>query len=213
MMRTANINAPMTMRSLLFDHDGGRDAPIGTVVQAIQRDGVAHAALKERRHLSTDSRGIIAREVGALADELLDLNVSDVLIGACRTYGTLIEAAHRTLARPEGEEVVSLAAHRVTSHYSPRIDLFLDDARIHTFELELEITLQLTGLETVVRAGEMISLRSGRSQATATLSLDGAPLAAGQRAVNPWEIVRLRPPVALVGPRPQGWNSTLAADP
>lgn len=201
-MSTGTIKPPMSMRSLLFDDDGGVDAPVKTVARAIEQHGVAHSALKARRHLSSAALRVIGREVAVLADGLLDLNLSDVLIGACRTYGALIEAAHRTLAAPGSEEVVSLAAHQVTSHYSPRIDLFLDGTRVHTFELELEINSQLTGLETVVRAGELISLASGRGQVTATLSLDGAPLTTGRRAVDPVEILRLRPPVTLVGPRP-----------
>jgi hypothetical protein len=202
MTPTPTYDSPVTLRSLLFDEDVAQEAPVGSMARAVQRDGAVQAALKARRHLSSDSLGIVAREVGALADGLLDLNLSDVLVGACCTYGTLIEAGRRTLVRPGTEEVVCLAAHQVTSHYSPRIDVFVENARIHTFELELEISIHLTGVEAVVRDGGMISLRSGRCQAAASLSLDLAPLAKGQRTVEAWEIVRLRPPVPLVRPRP-----------
>jgi hypothetical protein len=58
----------------------------------------------------------------------------------------------------------------------------------------------VSGLAAVVRAGNLVALRGGDCLVTATLTLEGAPIARRQHSFDPELLVGLDPPVALAGP-------------
>ncbi|WP_328324477.1 hypothetical protein OHA70_33410 [Kribbella sp. NBC_00382] len=186
--------APLTVRALL----AGNGSVSETIEQTIGDDDIARAALRPVRRLTRSAVAGIDHEVAAMAEELLDLDLGDLLIAGWRKYTELTDAARRTLAVPGSRELVSLAAHRMRSTYAPRVDLVVNGATLHSFEFELVVVFEVTGLEAVVRAGTLLRLNSGRCVVEATLSLDSLRLAEQRRAVDLEFLVRLNPPLPLI---------------
>jgi len=184
-----------TARGVLFG-DGVGDAA-RELSRALSESDAALIAGQQLRHLSRSAAQAVDEEVGAVAADLLDIDLGDALVLGWRKYTALLEAARRTLASPSSEEVVELATHRVTSDFHPGIDLVIDGIRVNTFELHLALVFDLTGVSAVVRTGHLVAVRGGDCLVTATLTLEGARLAETRRSVDVAAVLPLQPPVVL----------------
>jgi hypothetical protein len=186
---------PLTARGFVFDSATGAGT-VQEVGEAISRLGVARSALRAVRRLSRSVLTTVDQEIGQVADGMLDIDLGDALVHGWRKHSALTDSARRTLARPGSEEVVLLASRRVTSTYRPHVDLLVDHRLVNSFEFELQLVFDVTGLAAVVRAGDLVALRGGDCLVTATMTLEGALIARRQHRVDPELIVRLDPPTA-----------------
>jgi hypothetical protein len=204
-MTSSTPDQPLTARRFLFDPGTGAGRVQG-VGDAIRERGVARSVLSGFRRLSSPVLAEVDRGIGEVAEGMLDIDLGDALVCGWRKHAALAEAARRTLAAPGSEEVVLLAAHRIDSTYRPQVDLFVDHRLVNSFEFVLQLVFDVTGIAAVVRAGELTALRGGDCLGTATLTLEGAPLARRQHGVDLRLVVRLRPPAPLAekqtGPPP-----------
>lgn len=188
---------PVTMRSFLFGSSPGEDTA-EVIGRTLNEHGVAHTGLLGVRHLSGSVVRSVDREVGTVLDGLLEQDLGDVLVSCWRKHRSLVEAAEHTLAVPGSEVVVALATHRATATYSPHVDLYVDDVKVNTFEFELEVVVEATGLAAVVRHGDLVALRGGDCLVTAVLTLEGGRLAERQHRFDAELLVELHRPVALI---------------
>ena len=196
-MPTSTLYAPLTAGAFLFgDSPGAHTAE--AVAHAISQQGAARSALRSVRRLSASSVETVDREIGSVTGRLLDLDLGEILVSSWQKYSKLIESAERTQAAPGSEEIVELVTHRVSSTYTPHVDLTVERTMIHSFEFELEVVFDVIGLEAVVRDGALAMVRAGECVVTATLTLDGARLAKKHHLVNLDLMVRLDPPRRLV---------------
>jgi hypothetical protein len=196
-MTNTTITAPLTARTFLFED--GTDADTAEAVgHAIRDHGDARSALWSVRHLSSSALELVDRRVGAATNSLLDQNLGDMLLSGWRKYVALTESARRTLAAPGSEEIVELLTHRVRSTYLPHVDLYIDGVLIHSFQFELDIVFDLTGLAAAVTQGQLVMLHGGKCVITTILNLEGAQLAKRQGTVDLELLVPLRPPVPLI---------------
>ncbi len=204
--------AQVSLRTLLLGQpDDGEAAE--ALSQAIEEKQLARAALRGARNLSTSTVRTVDQEIGAVTSRLLSMDLGDVLVAGWRKYQVLTDAARRTSDSPDTEEVLPLVTHRVTCTYLPRVDLLVDEMRVHTFEFKLIVTFDLTGVSAVVAGGSLVALSGGDCLATGALSLDGAVLVQRQRSFEPRFIVRLHRPIRLVQPsepKPPPQRSTSA---
>ncbi len=218
MSSTTTSTAPVTMRSFLFDTGTGADTA-EAISHALNEHGVAGSALQGVRHLSASATKTVDREIGTVVDGLLEMDLGDILVSGWRKHRSLTDAARRTLATPGSEEVVALAAHRVTATYRPHVDLLVDSAKVNTFEFELTTLFDLTGVAAVVSRGDLVAVQGGACTVTATLTLEGAQLAQRQGHLDPALIVRLQPGMPLIDkaattqPLPQQRTSEETAGP
>jgi hypothetical protein len=191
------LDPRVTARAFLFGE--GREADTAEVLsRAIAERGLAASTLHGIRRLSGSARGMVDREVGAAADNLLDIDLGDALVSGWRKHSELKESARRTLAMPGSEDVVVLARHQVTAVHHPQVDLMLDEIKLNTFEFDLTAVFDLTGLSAVVKAGDLVALQGGSCLVTVTLDLEGARLAEGRRQVDLNILVHLQPAIALI---------------
>lgn len=190
------FDPPVTAKAALAEGDASVTSE--AVARAIRDDGTAHAALRASHRLSGSALATLDRELGAVAEHLLDIDLGDALVKAWRSYRSLVEAARRTAAWPGSEEVVLLASHRITVELTPSVDLFVDSLLIHTFEFELRLTFELGALEAVVALGALTQLQGGGGPVTATLALDGSTITEGKAVIPPLVAARLSPPVRLL---------------
>ncbi len=209
-MTSPAIHRPATARSLLFDEYGG-DEPHDTG-EAIRGHDLARHKLGMVRRLASSVADHVDRDVGAMADDLVDLDLGDLLVAGWRKHRELVDAARRTLAAPGTEEIPRLATHRVTSVHRPHVDLYVDGAFVNSFEFLLEVVFDLVGVAAVVRGGGLVALRGGECTVTARLLLEGAQLAKHSQQVDDLALmVVLDPPRPLLtapphAPRSQPWS-------
>jgi hypothetical protein len=197
-MNQAVMTSPLTARNFLLGAGNAGDTA-EELSRSLSERGVARTGLHGLRRLSGSALGAVDREIANVTNGLLDLDIGDVLVSGWRKYGSLREAARHTLAAPGSEEVVILATHRIVATFRPCVDLLVDGVKVNTFEFELTLVLDLDGLVAVVRDGRLEALRGGDCVLTATLSLEGGQLARRQGHIDPGLVVRLDPPVALLG--------------
>lgn len=193
---TSTSHSRATARSLLFDEHGGDGEPHDTG-EAIRGHHHARHKLGAVRRLSSSVADHVDRDVGAMADDLVDLDLGDLLVAGWRRHSRLVEAARRTVAAPDSEELALLATHRVTSVHRPHVDLFVDGTFVNSFEFLLEVVFDVVGVAAVVRRGELVALQGGECTVTARLQLEGAELAKHSQKVD--DLARM---VVLDPPRP-----------
>jgi hypothetical protein len=202
-MSTTSLAPPpdTTLRAFLLGQPGdGEVTP--DLGQAFAERGIAGPALGGVRHLSTSAVRTVDHEVGAVVASLLSMDLGDVLVAGWRKYQALVDAARRTRSAPAREEVLALATHRVTCSWSPRVDMLVDDIKVNTFEFEMTVTFDITGLSAIVAGGDLVGLSGGACLVTGILTLEGAVLAQRQRSFDPRFVVSLHRPIQLL-PTPQ----------
>lgn len=161
---------PMTVRSLLSDAE---HADLQDLLTAnAQQHGVGATVGRAVGGLGQAGRQAVCQEVAHLADSLLDLDVSDVLVHAWKKHQLLAAACQRTAAHPAGEELVRLASHTIRSTHRPCVQVFVDDVLVTTVDLTLSLTFAVHGLLAVVRGGHIVGLRAGTCAATAALDCE-----------------------------------------
>jgi hypothetical protein len=198
-MSTTSLAAPpaTTLRDFLLGQpaDGEGTTDLG---RAFAERGIAGPALGGVRHLSSSAVRTVDHEVGTVVASLLSMDLGDALVAGWRKYQALVDAARRTRSSPAREEVLALATHRVTCSWSPRVDMMVDDIKVNTFEFELTVTFDVTGLSAVVAGGDLVALSGGACLVTGTLTLEGAVLAQRQRSLDPRFVVALQRPIQLL---------------
>ncbi len=195
-MTSSVLNAPVTAQVFLFGDGAGADT--GEVLgHVLGEHGIARSALGAAPVLSASAAQAVDREIGKVADGLLDVDLAKALVSGWRKYTTLTEAAKRTLVAPDSVEIVALASHRVTSTWRPCVDLFVDEAKARTFQFELKVTFELTGVSAVVKLGNLVALQSGECMVTATLTIDGSRLAQRQGRIDLALEAQLHPAISL----------------
>ena len=190
------VTMPVTARGVLFpDDESGNAAGLSAGLAAT---GVARAALARVVRIPAAAVTAVESEVSAVAGDLMELDLGDAMVLGWRKYAALTSAARRTLAAPGTEEVVVLAAHRISSTYNPSVDVFVDNVRVNSFEFALSLQFDIRGLSAVVCGGDLVALHGGDCNLSATLTLEGAQLAHRERPVDLRVVLPLRHPIALV---------------
>jgi hypothetical protein len=195
-----NGNSPrnaVEVRTLLFE-PGPDAARAERIAHRLNEKGVAASALGGIREVHGAGRRALDQDIAVVLDKLLALDLSHVLVACLRKHAALVSAAERTLAAPDSDEVVALATRSASATYSPHVDLLLDGVKVKTFEWELSVAFELTGLAAVVRRGELSALEGGDCAVTVALSLDGERFAEHQADFDPMLLVKLDPPLRLV---------------
>jgi len=201
-MTFAQLTGPLTARGLLAGADPRTDTA-RLLSRVLSEHGVARSALRGVRYLTASAVRAVEDELGRVADELLDIDLGDVVISGWCRHSALREAARRTRAISGSEEVLVLSPHRVTATYRPRVDIFVQNRKAESFDFELTVEFDLTGVCTVVRWGQLVGVKDGECLITAMLTLEGTPLWERRAHVDLIPLVRLHPAVPLVDARPE----------
>jgi hypothetical protein len=185
----------LTVRSLLLEphHADAGDL----LTDAVEQRGVGATVSGAVGGLTSAGRHAVCEEVAHVADSLLDLDVTDVLAMAWKKHADLTAAGRRTAEHPGSEELVPLATHTIRSTHRPCVDVFIDEVKVTDVEIELALTLVLTGVLAVVRDGLLVELHGGSCDATAALGCENVPIARRSAHVTFPASVPLRPPVDL----------------
>ena len=82
-------------------------------------------------------------------------------------------AAEATLTEPDGEQLVTLAEHRVQSVHEASLDINLDEVQVLTLSARWEVVFDIGKVVAVVRAGRLRALHAGDTTVTGALALQG----------------------------------------
>src|SRR5512139_3957122 len=104
----------------------GGEQRLVTIADALVDSGVVNSVGQAVQRMSSTGQGIVCREVAAMTDGLLSLDIGEVLLMAWRKRATLVDAARRTLSQPGSSATVEMASHRITHTSQPHVDLLVD---------------------------------------------------------------------------------------
>jgi hypothetical protein len=194
-MSTAVLSNAATVGDLLFGDVPGDSTDAITV--SLHEHGNVRTLTPKLPPLTVAAA---ERELAEATDGLLSLNLADVAASGWKKYGALRDAALSTRNAPTTKKSVALATHRIDSSYHPTIDLLVDDARIATIKIDLQIDFTMAGVVAVVRDARLTEIRSGTCTVTASLSVQQIVITKKQRQFDLPGAVRLRHGVPLLGP-------------
>ncbi|GAA1602096.1 hypothetical protein [Catellatospora bangladeshensis] len=103
----------------------------------------------------------LARAVLAKVTELLDIEVSDLLVGAWRTRSALLAAARETYAQPGLRREVGIRSFTMPWEYEADVDVVVDGRTVSTLTAAVTVQLTVTALAAVVEAGRLTALTAG----------------------------------------------------
>jgi hypothetical protein len=167
-MTTAGPDRPFTAADLLFGPSA--DAP-RALTRQIMSAGQAENLGRALRHLPRATRQAAAREATAAAAVLLKVDLIELLVTGWREHRDIMSAARRTLAAPASQEIVGLAAHRISTIQQPSVGVLIDGHQVHTLRLGLSIIFDVTALVAVVKTGRLAGVHSGRCQIGVALTV------------------------------------------
>lgn len=163
-MNTTTPTAGVTARALLF---GDTD-----LVSSLEKTGVATTLSEELDGFARTTREEAIRQVGKVTSDLLDLDLTQLVLNAWSTHAELKAAGERTLRSPDSEELVDLVSHEVTFDDQPSIDLLVNGQQIDTVHLTLSLTVDIDALTAIVKGGRLIGVRVGRCRVDGRLSIE-----------------------------------------
>jgi hypothetical protein len=183
----------------------GEGSETGAVLaQSLRQHGVLESAAGAVVGLSGAGRRAVGREIVNVVSGLLDVDLGEVVVGAWAKHARLTAAAKRTAAAPGSEEIVELAAHRVTSMHRPYIEVLVDDRRVATLHLEFTIELVVGALAAVVRRGDLVALHAGQCAATAQLHIEGHEVIVRRGQLNLRAVLPVDDGISLLPRRNRG---------
>lgn len=149
------------------------------------------------------ARDVVETEIANLMDRTVGTNLTTIVTQAWRTSTKLMQAAHRTVDAPGSVEVVTLGVH--TIHYNDVIDIgvVVDEVLTITVAVRFEADLAVTELAAGVEGGRVVNLRSGKSELTLRLLVQGQQVARKVIDVNLEAQLQLGDGIVLVEPPKQ----------
>jgi hypothetical protein len=130
----------------------------------------------------------------------MSTNLADVAAAGWKKYDALKGAARRTRDDPQAKQLVSLITHKIASSHHPTVDVYVDDKRLATIEIELEIALTITGVIAVVQQGRLTEIRSGSCTASGSLGVQQVEMIKRKRKFDLYGAFRLGHGVSLFEP-------------
>jgi hypothetical protein len=116
---------------------------------------------------------------GALARNLkglLQVNLSDVFVGAWNKSGSLRQHLEKSARSPGKESFLQLSEHKIASTHRPHVSLMKDGAEIARVEFEATIELVLQGAVMRLLDGAIQDIQTGRVKGKGVVKCFGAVL-------------------------------------
>jgi len=194
-MTTAGEGSTLTALDLLFGPDSDAVETLAGGIMSLRGDQSLSRALGR---LPQTTREAVVREAAAAAAALLKVDLIDVLVRGWREQRVIVSAARRTLAAPASTELVSMIAHQITLDQQPSVGIFLDGQRVATLQFGLSVVFDVNALLLLISRGRLDAIRSGRSEVTATLAIQGTDLLVRQAHLELPDVVPLRWEIELL---------------
>lgn len=194
-MTNLNSSLALDARTVLF---GSGNAALAGLREVVMSGPAGDRIRANLGNLSPATATAAAHRIATEMNRLLDVDVLTVLSAAWLKYQELLEAAHRTLAKPTSEEIVELATQSVGWELCPQIDLWIDSTCVATITLTLRYEMNLDLPVVKVERGAITEIRAGMCQGTLTLAVDERTAARRSIKLNLAGTISPGRPIALV---------------
>lgn len=188
---TTSLNEAATVRDLLFGDRQG--AATKELTKSLHQRGTVSALIPGLPAIAGAER-----EVAAAADGLLTLNLVDLAAAGWKRYDALRQAAKRSRDTHNGEEIVAMVTHKISSSHHPCVEVYVDGNSIGTIEITIQLTFTMAGILAVVERARLTAIRSGTCTVAGSLTVAGVETAKKQRKLDLPGAVRLRRGIALL---------------
>lgn len=122
--------------------------------------------------------GAVLREVAARTAELLDIELSDLVVGAWQKSEELARYADPERTPSDETVVTEIAESTVELDYHPSLTVLVNAARLPDVALDIDLSLTVKGLSLTIRGGEIRRMRTGSMEASGRISVAGATIVA-----------------------------------
>jgi hypothetical protein len=214
---TTTTPAPETTLTMLFPSSHRPTSSEGMqheIHKALHKDAARLGAAVPKL-----ARGVIEAELANLMDRTVGTNLTAIVTQGWRASTKLMQAAHRTVDTPGSVEVVTLGVHTIHCKDVIDIGVVVDEVLTVNVAVRFEADLRVTELAAGVERGRVVNLRTGKSELTLRLLVQGERVAQKVIAVNLQAQLQLGDGIVLVaapqqpGTVPQPHAAVLPAQP
>jgi hypothetical protein len=182
-MTTAATTQPTSLSASVFLFGDGEEG-VAAIAKALDDEGVVASLRSVLTKLSGPGLRAVGDQIATVTQGLLDVDLGDLLTAGWQRFDDLVDAARRTVTAPGTREVVDLVTHTISSSHHPRIELIVDDIKVATLGLDLELAFTVKGAVATVHGGRLVGLHSGDCYVVGMVSAQGRELAAKDRHVQ-----------------------------
>jgi hypothetical protein len=152
-------------------------------------------------------QGEVAEQVRRVGAEILDIDLSDVLLGAWCGWRTVHDEAVRSRAEPGTPRIVDLAAHKVELAQEPYVEVLVDQTQVCKVVVTVKLCFSVEGLTLVLRNARIVSLRTGDVELTATVAVADKELASRKQRYDVGAAIQLGDGIPVLATDPGEANA------
>ncbi len=108
--------------------------------------------------------------------DLLDLNISDILIKTWNEAGIMKKYLNRSEYDPNAEVSVALSEHQIKSEHQPRLDILLDGKKLFEIVLDVSLEFSLNSIVLKIKDAKITDIETGTCKAGGSVSYKGLEL-------------------------------------
>lgn len=116
-------------------------------------------------------------EVAKAASALLDISLTDVLLGGWRTLAALHKLGKQSRAAPGKPFELALGRHQIASRHKPSLEVFVNGKLVATIPFEAVLAFKIGTAVLVIRDGKITAIRSATFHVQGTFSCRSVVLA------------------------------------
>jgi hypothetical protein len=176
---TTATRSTITARDALFPRHDATTA----LAETLDHSDVSGQVSRTIKHLSGAGHRELLRQLATATAELLDVDLTHLVVHTLRTYRALVAAADRTAAAPGSIEIVQLQSVPSTWQRQAVAQLWLNETLCLRIDFQLAVLLEFH-LEATVRNGRLVALPFGRCTVSITLSSRGQTLATTRHTLD-----------------------------
>jgi hypothetical protein len=119
------------------------------------------------------SRSMLGERALAHLDDLLDVDLKPILVGAWSRTRELRDYGERSRKDPGKDFLLTLAEHQVHTKHQPYLNVVVNGQTRGRIDFDVDLGLKLKGFRLVIRNGRIVAVTTGTGVATGKVSLDG----------------------------------------
>lgn len=150
-------------------------------------------------HVSETALRVLDRQVAEAVTGLLDIDLGGLVLDGWLKFDELRAAARRSVESSGEDEEGPLVEHRITSTHRPTVELFVGDVLVAVIAFDLEVHIDVHGVDAIVRGGRLVALRGGDVDLGARLSAEGQTIIERQVSCRIGALVPLAEGFPLLG--------------
>lgn len=116
----------------------------------------------------------IATDIGGKIEEMFDIPLVGMMIGAWKDFRELKECADSDKHPPDERITLSLVDHALEASFEPHIDIAISGLPTVRIDFEISAEIEFEGIELTIENAVVRSLRIGSCQAAAKVKCEGA---------------------------------------